>query len=167
MTATIQCPAARHYGDVRRLIHHIVRSFVKTRGGDYDNYLSVAHEAYIKAARSWDESKGTLPKRVAYCVYRALLSEVRRLASSGRFTEQSFTDLHREAYEVPGAIRNRDLDLLEGDAALAVEVALTAVPEWKMSADGARELVVEFLLELGWTPRRVGEAFEQVWRAIA
>lgn len=163
----IDCPAAKHYREMRKLIHHIVRSFVRTRGGDYGEYLSIALEAYTKAARSWDESKGPLSKRIAYAVYHALLSEVRRLAKSGRFTERNFTDLKRSFSSVPCLQREDSLSGLDGDAALAVEVALSAVPQLTERPDGAREMVVEFLMELGWTQRRVSEAFQQVRRALA
>ena len=55
------------YPTVRDMIHKITWNFYITYGGEYDDWLGLAHEGFMKACQTYDPSRGM--KFSSWCYY--------------------------------------------------------------------------------------------------
>jgi len=180
MAATIQQetfqPRRASYEHVEKLLHYICCRFQRSHGGDYDDLFSDASEAYCIAYNTFD---GTRKNFSGWVYYRVWVGLQKCLAARRKQTAHETYGLKMEAL---AALDDGPYSLLaevSNDAAVVLRLALEPPPDIvalmkereheepaEKPVDRRRGAIMTFLLELGWTWRRVAESFAEVREAL-
>jgi len=112
------------YTDVERLIHSICWKFVNKFNMDFDDCLSEAGEAYLRAEDSYDPDKSTsFTTHVYNCVHNALQTLVKRRRQMRSRMTSTMPDVDTDK-RVSGVSLGAIVSNLSVDAAEVVEMIL-------------------------------------------
>ena len=158
------------YGDVELLVYSTVHQFIRSYGGDFDECLSVAHDAYIDAYDRYDGSS-SFSSWVRWKVWYRLLDDMRNRAKhAARVICDDGTALATVATDTPPEF---DLDgflgRLSREARDVVRVVLDppeeVVKDLALFGDSPPSFlhtVRTYLAYMGWSKAEVAEAFDEV-----
>lgn len=163
MPATI-CPQTETFRDLEPLIRKVVGAFARRykrhHGRDLDELFAEACWHYQRAAASYDPARGSFRKRIVFSIWTGLLETHRSLYAAKR---RRVRCVEEEGLRLAPDRQRFDLRrvLFEAspDACRAVTVALE---QGRGKAASQRSAVMSVLLDLGWSMRRVLEAFGEV-----
>jgi DNA-directed RNA polymerase specialized sigma24 family protein len=169
-----------NYRDCKAILYHTVIRFKRRYGGDLDDLVSEANEAFLRACYSWREEGGaSLKTWVRSKVWHALLKARRKQARRHRLlptvgaAERLLAGLPQpRAFDLPGLLRELSEGAAEA-ARLAVEPPLDVLLAARrhgrgkrLHAGARRQAVREYLAELGWSVRRINAAFREIREAL-
>jgi hypothetical protein len=171
---TTLTPAAEVWSELERMVHSLCHQFRRRYGGDHEELLSEALLHYWSGYVTFNPEKGGLTKRIGYVIWHGLLDTKR---------EQAKEALLREPMPEDITLTVVDLDeepLTTGmspDAAYLVGLALSPPLDVraevrdlakKRSRNSAlQDALAQWLLGLGWTWKRIREAWDEVSFALS
>ncbi len=176
----------KRYPRVERLIQKICRKFHWRYGGDWDEIMSEANWAYVRAVKQWNPERSKLGTWVQTKVQFHLLQlredRCKRLArektilNNPCWVEPSMTrTLHDEGnkterHELIPAPESFDirafLRLLSYDARCVVRQALS--PKLSLiQSQYRRDHLAQLLVDLGWAIERIINTFQEIQEALA
>jgi len=158
---------ATTYEDTERMIGKICLSFARSYGGDFDDYLGPAHEAYMRAYRLWDKKKGAFTTYLWHAVTNELRSFVRRKARIACREVRADEKLYAETAGKTGFDFRLFLSELSDDAQTVVKLLVhteqnitpTRVPK-------ILRRLKKHLWMAGWSLKRIAESFKEVREAL-
>lgn len=153
------------YEEVRPEIERLVRSHMRRKGGNWDDYYSEAVAAFAHVFRNQDDTKGGFREYLRYKVKKALLEVSRTLARRARLipTEE------RELEAIPDQREKFNIDefcgRLSRDGSTVVRLVFGPPKSFRRLGKGPhllRAALRRHLKGMGWSRARVRETFEEV-----
>ena len=77
-TTLTEISRAETYNDIRDLLYKICWTFIGKYDGEFNEYFSIANEAYLRAYDEFDSSCGGFANWIWSCVWNSLLDELRK-----------------------------------------------------------------------------------------
>jgi DNA-directed RNA polymerase specialized sigma24 family protein len=161
------------YLEVQNLLRSIVGRHRRRWGGDFDDIMSVANEAFLAAYGAYDAARGAS--------FSTFLTAV-ALTHLGRWqglqrVRPGRTPVHADLDAVPDHRARFDAAAfaaeLSEDGRTIVEAVVEAPGEMAdavrpgLGGPGRRRRVVRFLRGLGWTGQRIAESFKELSEALS
>lgn len=166
------------YESVKMMIYKIVNKYQRRHGGEFDELLSVAHEAFMEAVWSFDPNRGKFTTHVWNRVTYKFKDEAKLLRKGGGFVHEEGNASLNKGEEYLTAIQKADPDLLKDkkrfdlqkflgelsqEAREAAEVALSIGSDNKgMSLVD----IMSILVEAEWTAAEILKAFKELKEAL-
>lgn len=143
------------YEEVARLLYHLCHKFQRSYGGEFDDWLSEAHEAFVLAAQSYRTEKGAFASWISFKVQKALLSRLRSLPPTAVSLD----------LDLPGSVDywRRMVFELSPTARIAVNYALAATQN---SLDRRRMYVIRSMIEDGYPREAIVNSFDEIRRIL-
>ncbi len=148
------------YVDALPLIRATCARFQRRYGGNLDDHLSRADEAFVRAWRGHDPDKGPFDKQVRYYVWMGLFGQVRDAARRNgtlRRTEMPF-----DVPDVYSGQERLDRRLREASEDARLAAGLVLLGRKINNPARIKETLVEFLLDAGWGAGRILGAFKEL-----
>lgn len=171
--ATLSISVETAWAESQAIIHNMVRKQLKKAGGDYDDFLSEAHLAFVEAWNSFDENKGTkFATWLFHKVRGRLLEHVRTRARRWGKTQADVSLDDPDACLEIGQASAPLLDILDelsDDGKLLAQLILTT--PMALQADinprSMMKSLATFMSEnYGWSSIRAAITFEEMADAI-
>ncbi len=172
MSTYSRAACGQSFIDIERMIHKIIAGFVERFGGQSDDYLGPAHEAYMRAYDKWDPERGAFTTLVWWCVVNELRNFVAKRSRQRARECRHSNEKHLE----PVSPMRFDLRLfaseLSDDAATVARLLCDEPVESAERMNGrARQrlsgkLRARLWEDLGWGMDRVTESFSEVREAL-
>lgn len=154
------------YKSVRKMITKIVINYKKTRGGEYDELMSVAREYFVLATQDWNPNKSGFTTYVYWRVYYGLLSEAAKIHKQIGFLQ----DDNRERVD-DNLIESRSsfniktfLEEISDEAREVANIALELSSKRKKPIKLKK--LAEILTETGWAASEILHAFKELRDAL-
>jgi RNA polymerase sigma factor (sigma-70 family) len=149
------------YRKYQNLIYRLIHNHQAKYGGDWDDLLSRANERFVKACQSFDPC----PER-GQCKFSSWLSTI-----------VSYGLLHDLKQKIKHQKRFEDVDLcqkttppkfdleevikdISPDAGNVIQLIID--PEWKTYKNHRSNILINFLLDVGWAGKRIAESFQEI-----
>ncbi len=166
--------SAETYGDVEKLIYRLAWKAVRRYGGEFDDYVSAANEAFAEAYASYDASRGaSFPTWLWWKVKGTISGEVHQSKLQER-TVASGEDIDLDV--LPGRSRF-DLDVFKSELSYDARQVVTMVVEspheiWDLLhhqdiGSCVRGGLTRRLRDVGWTVARIAESFSEIREALS
>jgi len=160
--------------DVERLLYRTIHRFRKKHGGDFDDYLGLAHLAFMKAFAKHQNSIAQFNTYVTYLLWRECQTLLRRTIKSQQqlpmvFNGQTGLELNPLAsVPNPAAPEFRLFHFVRQLSSDAQEVTLITVaqPDQHHRPEFVRRRVKRVLHTLGWKLPRIHAAFAEISNAL-
>lgn len=156
-------PAAETYRDVQKMIWQLCWRFCR-RGGDFDEHLSIANEAFVKAYKTHDPDKAEFTTHCYLQVYFALQK-----------FRATYSKRRERMHEVPlpDSAKLKESRLWDsvwgqvGDDARTVMVLISESPAELLGIAlqeivSLRVVLFRRLRAMGWSIGRAGTAFDEL-----
>jgi DNA-directed RNA polymerase specialized sigma24 family protein len=161
--------AAETYRDVERLLDKLSWDQTRKWGGDWDEWRSLANEAFMQAYQAFDPARGRFTTLVHWCVTNRFRSEV----AAGKKRRERETKLPEDVTDPAAEIRDRNawVDEVSEDARLVARMVLDTPRELVEATLGHRVDEVlggirYTLAQLGWGQDRATAAFVEIKEAL-
>ncbi len=149
------------------LLRQIVGQCHHKYGGDRQELLSAAYEAFVKAHQTYEEGReATLITWVRFHVWRGLLElqRIRPMIYSPHLSQRPdlrhhfdiarfLNELSQEAREVISLVLAPPLEVMVGS-------------ERQQRGSQIRKALIRFLKQTGWCSRRINETFNEIREAL-
>ncbi len=156
------------YEDVEKLIYRLCWNAVEKFNGEFDDYLSVANEAYMKAYETYEGRHGV---KFSTWMHKIVRNDILTEVATRRNHEICNTDRlekmqNRERFDVCLFITS-----LPADAAEVVRLTLETPRELLMELVGKdasdfRDSLRKSLERIGWSIDRIAGSFAEIGRAL-
>ena len=174
MLTTFQQQAhSETHKDIEKLIYRLCHQAVDRHGGDFNEYLSIANEAYIRAYDTYQSGYGASFSTWLYNILRNAISSYVKKENRQNMIQIDYVDsLEDTPQPIPFSI-SHFLSCLPTDATEVVKI-LTEIPREliidMLSFGDVRELcrdrLVRHLRSLDWTLERIAKSFFQIRREL-
>ncbi len=164
------------YLAVLKVIRHTCSKFVRQNGGDVDDAISIANEAFIRAYNKddFDGTKSSFATWIRSKVWYALLDEMRTRVGRTNRMPRVHINLDRVETEGPGFDTEGFLGTLSEDARIVAEMVLRDSVPLNLEVYGRGEYtpgnvvrgLKTVLKELGWSMDRITGSFEEIRTAV-
>lgn len=170
-TATACRPIDQAWEGTKRLVYQQIWWFVKRFGGDFDDYLGPAHEAWMRAFESHDPERGKFTTLLWWTVRNELSSYVQQ-RSKQRARESANGSTLRHLVQGTGFDLETFCGDLSDDASTVVELLLDG---WQLSGLGQRngwgvgDVLADLrtrLGRMGWNRWRITETFSELREVV-
>lgn len=165
------------FQDVELLIYDTIHKFIREHGGNFQDFLSEAHEVFLVAYETHDDLLGSFTYWLTFKLKKHMMELTRRAIMRNNRLSRVDADLTMIAR--PEAVEpfdwRRFASDLSDDAATVVklvfeepiDVTLAILQrEQGPTPKAIRSSIREYLRDLGWTVRRISESFSEVARAL-
>ena len=168
------------YHSFERLIYDTVGRFVRRFGGDFEEYVAEANRVFMVAYNAHDAARGKFSTLLVNSIWNRLtnvsIAEARR-RSRYNTTLDADEDGRTAAVAVDDQARfgleNWDISEFSDDAREIVDVVLNTPIDLKEIIDEKggrppawRNSLQEYFSGMGWTHRRIADAFREVGAAL-
>lgn len=155
------------YRSVEGLLYSVVWKFHRAKGGDVDDLLGIAHEAYVDAYDTYDPDRGEFETWVVNKIHYRMLEDWRKRCVRHRALPRCEVN-----FDLMACGEKSPLDGLSEQAREVVEMVLTSDPRVTSRVAGRsrhpwRAALADVLVEAGWTVKQVAEAFAEVQEALS
>jgi len=157
------------YRDVVDLLNHMSWQAVKKWGGEFDDFLSVANEAYCRAYRGFDRQRGVrFSTYLWHCVRRAFLDhlaeERRWRGEDSEVLDQLLRPEVRGIERIMGELSDDARTIARLFIDTPAELAELITPR---NPARTRRAVWGYLRDMGWSMGRVVVGFEEIRGAVS
>lgn len=167
---TLAATREQNYVDVSRLVNKLAWNYVKTHGGDFDEVLAQANEAYVMAAASYVPEKS----RFTTWVYQQVWFRLRKIRRGRSVRTVELTEEALEQREAKTNWLECLMAEISDDARTVVRVLVESPTDVLKALFGARpcgvkarkKLLRHMRREHGWSIARVLSAFSEIKEAL-
>ncbi len=155
----------KRFEDYEALIHDTVRKVWRRCGGDLEDMVSVAHEAFVKAHSGHDSTRSKFTTYLVRCIRNGLINSARK-AKNQVETKPLLSQVEDPRNQSPL------IDLLDefsDDAKHIAKLVITSPPELACvarflgrSEKQTRAAIVEHLQNAGWCIKRISRSFKEI-----
>lgn len=149
---------AERYKEVRGLIYWCVNKFRKRYGGDAREMIAEGELAFVRAVRTFDESRGKFSTYLVRCIWRTLADTTRKKRVTVEWA--SLKDI--EDQRRPGL-----MDAIKELSWDTQTVARLLIEDVKVQPRHRLGAVWTFLRSAGWSAKRIGESFKEIREALS
>jgi len=167
------------YGDIEKMIYNICWKMQRKFGGDVEEYVSVANEAFAEKQDRYDPSRGAFTTFIWVVVRNAIRTWLGKERKSRMFfVEELDVDSSTEGHGVPFPFRSRfDIeDFYRTASEDAVEVVkmimqspieiMDAITVTERGRTSVRQSIRQYYRNLGWGVMRIAEAFNEIKESL-
>jgi len=154
----------REWEQYKRLVHKEVWKQVHRYGGDREEYLSIAGEAFAVAYDTWDQEKGAFSTHLTWTLFYAFKKSYYRHVRNKK-VDVVDDEVFDNVASTPRSIMSR----LSEDAKRVAELALDTpweildLAKWKRNKhQTVRNGIIRYLKNMGWSPARISEAIQEI-----
>lgn len=177
-------PVTETYRDVEKLIYKEVGSFQKRFGGDFDELLSEANLAFMRAYKAYDLTRGEFTTLLVTSIRHGMMNVLRsRMKANSRKTvsldavgcnDTALAEQLADEMEPPKFDLESFAKGLTKDAKTVIEILLDTPTDLESAffwAGGEerhwKSSIRQYLQSLGWTAVRVKESFLELKVAMS
>ena len=165
---------AETWKDTQNLVYRVVLKFQRRFGGDVDELVGEAKIHFMVAYKTFDPNRAKLSTHLWHNIYNGL----RVHARSQRAIQRGGKHRRADGYDlglVPSAAKQAHWsEELTPDAKHVAELVLDPPPDIRLMLSDRkrpgqqqwREVVADYLRDMGWCNRRVLKAFVELRRAL-
>jgi len=162
-----QC--AETYVDVEKLIYRICHNFQDRFGGDFEEHVSTANEAYMDAYATFDPAKGKFTTLLWTCVWRRLMDV--SMTEARRQKTLTYNSELVESADRPGFDLGTFTRELSDDAKTVVNLLMDMPGELAEMVGCSRgvkirKMLRKFLDDNWWTAKRISGSFKEIREAL-
>lgn len=157
------------YERTKKLIQSVVTNFVTKYGGDREEMVSIAHEAFLQAIDEYNPERGAFTTKLWWNIWYALMHDKnRRQREQRRFPAAEEYDLQSHPEEKPDHDFSDWLDRLSQDARTVALLTVHSPLEIRQAVGRGqnKRLIRRLLYDLGWCAKRISLSFEEIRRAL-
>lgn len=170
-------PIEHTYNDIDNLLHYITWKFIGRFGGDYEEWRAAANLIFVRVYRTYRPEDGPFQKRVGFVVWREMINYWLDLNGEGGYKGRllwSRTERLTQVERTPAEHHpHRWVDTwlsFSDDARTVARLVLDETPydvQRNMRRMGTKAAIRRYLLDLGWSKKRVTETIQEIRQALA
>lgn len=153
---------------VEKLLYHTIHKFRRRYGGEFDDYLGLAHLCFMRAFRKHDHRQAKFGTWAAYLLWCDCKQMLRRTIKYQQRLPNVFMTDPLPAIAARRAPTFKLLEFvgdLSGDAQDVVLIAIRQ-PDQHLTGDRQRVRLRKLLRALGWKHGRITAAFHEIGDAL-
>jgi len=164
------------FNDVRSLIRNVVWNFIRSHGGDFNEYEAEANHIFIKAYDNYDPKKAKFTTYLVNRIRGGLLDYIKRTNKYAKHGHGIISIEQTEFDCSDGKKQFYILDLLDevtDDAKTILNLILDIPIEIEedclnrgTNGRAMKESIRRYMQKLGWTKNRIKETFKEITEVI-